>query len=81
MSEIAKALPNIESRRTKAPKSDRVNMGRPEIDALRRLHDAMDDQWPKDKRWGGLRPVSTKTGQVLWLCERHAAIQTPPVLE
>lgn len=81
MSDIAKALPNVDFRRPKPPKSGAVDLVRPEIEALRRLHDVMEEQWSKDKRWGGLRPVLTKTGQILWLCEQHAAIQTPPVLE
>jgi len=54
---------------------------RPEIAALSNIHDLMLEQWPDGKRWGGLRPVLTKTGQLLWLCKEHADVQTPPVLE
>ncbi len=56
-----------------------IHRMRPEIVALRRVHDALLAQVPAEKRWGDLRPVSTKSGELLWLCPKHAAIQQPPV--
>ncbi|MDX9973642.1 MAG: COR domain-containing protein [FCB group bacterium] len=52
---------------------------RPEIVALRHIHDALLAHVPEGKRWGDLRPVHTKAHGVLWLCAKHAAIQDPPV--
>jgi Leucine-rich repeat (LRR) protein len=52
---------------------------RPEIVALRHIHDALLAQVTEAKRWGDLRPVRTKSGELLWLCGQHAAIQQPPV--
>jgi Leucine-rich repeat (LRR) protein len=52
---------------------------RPELTALRHIHDLLEEQVPKPKRWGKLFPVRTKSGEILWLCPQHAAIQSPPV--
>jgi hypothetical protein len=54
---------------------------RPEIVAMGHIHDALLAQVPRSKRWGDLRPVRTKTGELLWLCAKHAAIQQAPVLQ
>ncbi len=51
---------------------------RPELVALGHIHDLLEGHIPKDQRWGTLRPVRTKTGDILWLCAQHAAIQSPP---
>jgi len=51
---------------------------RPESAALRHIHDALLEKIEPARRWGDLRPVRTKSGQVLWLCARHAAVQQPP---
>ncbi len=50
---------------------------RPEIVALGHIHDALLAQVPEGKRWGDLRPVRTKGGDLLWLCAKHAEIQQP----
>ena len=55
--------------------------GRPELLALKHLHDMLEDQISKPQRWGSLRPVRTKSGSILWLCPTHAAIQEPPPQE
>ena len=51
---------------------------RPELTALRHIHDLLEEQVSKPKRWGNLSPVFTKSGDILWLCPQHAAIQSPP---
>ncbi|MEK6257634.1 MAG: leucine-rich repeat domain-containing protein [Planctomycetota bacterium] len=51
---------------------------RPELAALRHIHDLLEEQIPKPKRWGKLNAVLTKSGDILWLCPQHAAIQSPP---
>ena len=51
---------------------------RPEFVALKHIHDLLEAQIPKLKRWGNLRPIRTKSGDILWLCPQHAAIQSPP---
>jgi hypothetical protein len=52
---------------------------RPDVVTLRHIHDALLEQIPEGNRWGDLRPVPTKSGDVVWLCAEHAAIQQPPV--
>lgn len=56
---------------------------RPELESLMQIHELLLDeqQVPKSQRWGGLRPVQAKSGEILWLCREHAAIQSPPPLE
>jgi len=56
-----------------------LHRDRPDVITLRHIHDALLNQVPEGKRWGDLRPVQTKSGDVLWLCANHAAIQQPPV--
>ncbi len=51
---------------------------RPEHAALRHIHDTLLEKIEPARRWGDLRAVRTKSGQVLWLCARHAAVQQPP---
>lgn len=50
---------------------------KPELIALRHIHDLLEEQIPKPKRWGELKPVQTKSGEILWLCPKHAEIQSP----
>lgn len=54
---------------------------RPEKDALVHIHDFLLEKIKPAARWGGLRPVRTKSGDILWLCKEHADIQQPAVLE
>ena len=50
----------------------------PELEALSLIHDLLLDKIPvAPNRWGGLRPVQTKSGELLWLCAEHAEIQSP----
>jgi hypothetical protein len=51
---------------------------RPELVALRHIHNLLEEQIPSHQRWGTLRPVQTNMGDILWLCPEHAAIQSPP---
>lgn len=64
---------------TRADIPEMYRGARPEIVALGHIHHALLDQVPPAQRWGELRPVSTKSGELLWLCAKHAAIQQPPV--
>ncbi|MFA6562972.1 MAG: COR domain-containing protein [Verrucomicrobiia bacterium] len=79
MSEAAKTLPS--GKLDVDPRLDLefTNRQRPEIVALRHIHDALLKQVSEGQRWGDLRPVRTKSGDLLWLCAKHAAIQQPPV--
>jgi len=81
MGDLAKALP---SGKLELGKEDDLEIGlphdrRPEIVALRHIHDALMAQVPEAKRWGDLRAVRTRAHGLLWLCPEHAAIQDPPV--
>ncbi len=78
MGQITSSMPNESVKFPGSSGSDMMHGVRPEVEALSSLHKAMLKQWPEDKRWGGLRPVLANTGQVLWLCEEHAAIQSQP---
>ncbi|WP_029631472.1 leucine-rich repeat domain-containing protein [Zavarzinella formosa] len=51
---------------------------RPELLALQHIHDMLEEQVKKKDRWGNLRAVRSKSGDILWLCPEHAAIQEPP---
>ncbi|MBC8117855.1 MAG: hypothetical protein H7062_25980, partial [Candidatus Saccharimonas sp.] len=51
---------------------------RPELFALRKIHDLLEEQIPQRNRWGKLSWIRTKSGDILWLCPQHAAIQAPP---
>lgn len=51
----------------------------PELTALRHIHDLLEEQIKKPKRWGDLIPVRSNSGDLLWLCPEHAAIQSPPL--
>lgn len=51
---------------------------KPELESLTRIHNLLLKQVAAADRWGGLRPVATKTGDILWLCREHADIQAPP---
>jgi hypothetical protein len=79
MAEASKTIPS--GKLETAPLDDLPGMhrDRPDIVTLRHIHDALLKQVPEGKRWGDLRPVPTKSGEVLWLCAEHAAIQQPPV--
>ncbi len=43
---------------------------------LRSLHDLLNELDPK-KKWGGLRRVTTQTGDLLWVCPEHYPIYDP----
>ncbi len=79
MNDAAKALPTGKLTMNESADSDFGRQLKPEIVALRHIHDALLAQVPEAKRWGDLRPVTTKSGEILWLCAEHAAIQQPPV--
>ncbi len=81
MGEFAKALPpgKLEVGRHDELETGSIHRQRPEIVALRHIHDEMLKNVPEVKRWGDLRPVLTKAHGLLWLCAKHAAIQDPPV--
>jgi hypothetical protein len=81
MGELAKTLP---SGKLELGPKDKLESGiplgqRPEIIALRHIHDAMMAQVPLEQQWGNLRAVRTRAHGLLWLCPAHAAIQDPPV--
>lgn len=50
----------------------------PQLEALSLIHDLLLKKIRKSDRWGGLRAVQTKSGEILWLCREHASIQSPP---
>ncbi|MEK7950212.1 COR domain-containing protein [Luteolibacter soli] len=79
MGDAAKVLPTSKPKLESKVLTGRMHGGRPEEVALRHIHDALLEQVKPAKRWGDLRPVQIKGGQVLWLCAQHAAIQQPPV--
>ena len=79
MNEAAKALPTGKLELETRTEMEPMHHARPEIVALRHIHEALLAQVKEPKRWGDLRPVSTKSGELLWLCAKHAAIQQPPV--
>jgi len=79
MNDAAKALPTGKLELDTRAEMEPMHHARPEIVALRHIHDALLAQVKDGKRWGDLRPVSTKSGELLWLCAKHAAIQQPPV--
>jgi hypothetical protein len=79
MNDAAKALPTGKLEMNMRAEMEPMHHARPEIVALRHIHEALLAQVKEPKRWGDLRPVSTKSGELLWLCAKHAAIQQPPV--
>ena len=79
MNDAAKAIPTGKLELTAKEEMETTHRSRPEIVALRHIHDALLAQVSKAKQWGDLRPVPTKSGELLWLCAKHAAIQQPPV--
>ena len=79
MGDVAKALPSGELELGDRDQLDVMHGSRPEVVALRHIHDALLKQVPDANRWGDLRPVPTKAGDLLWLCKEHAEIQQPPV--
>lgn len=79
MNDAAKALPSGKMEAGRRGNLDGTDRHRPEVVALRHIHDALLAQVKEQRRWGDLRPVRTKSGELLWLCEPHAAIQQPPV--
>jgi hypothetical protein len=79
MNDAAKALPTGKLELNTRAEMEPMHHARPEIVALRHIHEALLAQVKESKRWGDLRPVSTKSGELLWLCAKHAAIQQPPV--
>ena len=81
MNDAAKALPSGKLEAGELSRREFMHRSRPEIVALGHIHDLLLTEVKRANRWGGLRPVLTKSGQVLWLCEQHAAIQQPPVQE
>ncbi len=88
MNDIAEALPSgqlelgdsreFESRPGRKLYDDYGLRERPEFVALKHIHELLEDQVAREKRWGTLEPIRTKTGDILWLCKQHAAIQSPP---
>ncbi len=81
MGDLANSLP---SGKLELDPRDELETGsihgkRPEIVALRHIHDTLLKHVPEGKRWGDLRPVRTRAHGLLWLCTEHAAIQEPPV--
>ena len=80
MNDVSKALPTGKLEIEERHELNETWRGpRPEIVALRHIHDALIAQIDEGKRWGDLRVVRTKGGELLWLCQKHAAIQQPPV--
>ena len=79
MNGISSALPSGKLDLDKQIELNPMHQIRPEIAALQHLHDFLLSKLPEDKRWGDLRPVRTKSGQILWLCKKHADIQQPPI--
>jgi hypothetical protein len=79
MSEASKAIPTGKLELGRQDDFDSIRGLRPEIVALRHIHDVLLAQVSEQKRWGDLRPVRTKSGDLLWLCAEHAARQQPPV--
>jgi len=81
MAGLAGALPagKLETGRRDEFETGSIYGHRPEIVALRHIHDALLAHVPEAKRWGALRPVQTKAHGLLWLCKQHADIQEPPV--
>ena len=79
MNDASKAFPTGKLELHTHAEMEPMHHGRPEIVALRHIHKALLAQVKEPKRWGDLRPVSTKSGELLWLCAKHAAIQQPPV--
>lgn len=81
MGDFASALPSgkLELGRRDELETGSIYGQRPEIVALRHIHDALLGHVSEGKRWGDLRPLHTKAHGLLWLCAKHAAIQEPPV--
>ena len=79
MNDAAKALPSGKLEAGQRHDLDVMHRSRPEIVALSHIHDTLLAEIKPAKRWGELRPVHTKSGQVLWICEKDAAIQQPPI--
>jgi hypothetical protein len=79
MTEASKTIPSGKLEIAPQDELEGMHRNRPDIVTLRHIHDALLKQIPDGKRWGDLRPVPTKSGDVLWLCAKHAAIQQPPV--
>lgn len=77
MNDAAKALPTGKLELGERAELEDRHRSRPEIVALKHLHDFLDEKVKKANRWGDLRPVLTKSGELLWLCARHAEIQQP----
>jgi len=76
-------LPSADSRN---PHSYRATMDgfRAEADALRAIHDVLRELQPKKgRKWGGLERIATRSGEYIWLCEKHAREYDPglPILD
>ncbi len=81
MNDVAKALPSGKLEVGTKAVMEEMWRTRPEAVALRHVHDFLLEKLPPGKRWGDLRPVRARSGDILWLCKEHAAIQQPPVQE
>lgn len=79
MGDATKALPSGKLELGAKNDLESIQGQQPEIVALRHIHDTLLAQVSESKRWGNLRPVRTKSNQLLWLCAEHAALQQPPV--
>lgn len=79
MNDAIKTLPSGKLEAGRRDELEEIRGRKPEMVALRHIHDALLAQVKEQRRWGDLRPVRTKSGELLWLCEQHAAIQQPPV--
>lgn len=79
MTDASKTLPTGQLELGRQDALELTNRQRPEIVALRHIHDALLAQVSEGKRWGELRPVRTKSGELLWLCAKHAELQQPSV--
>ncbi|HEY0075501.1 MAG TPA: hypothetical protein VGB77_15495, partial [Abditibacteriaceae bacterium] len=79
MSDATEALPPGKLELGQKSNLESLEAQKPEIVALRHIHDTLLSQVSESKRWGDLRAVRTKSNQLLWLCAEHAALQQPPV--
>ena len=79
--DASKAIPTGKLEVGRRDNLESMSNHRPKIVALRHIHDALLAQVPEGKQWGELQATPTKSGELLWLCAKHAELQQPSVQE